>query len=100
LLCGTYLKHLEVVPLFGTSFLGLVYQLRAQSCHATLCDGHMRLGIPGMGFGCILHIIRSVVVGYMGHVSEGEGVVVVWGGHLGFGHGHHVGQKVYCPHLQ
>jgi len=28
----------------------------------------MRLGIPGVGFGCILHTIRSVVVGCMGHV--------------------------------
>jgi len=34
-----------------------------------------------------------------GHVSEGEGVVVVWDGHLGFGHGHRVVQKGYCPHL-
>jgi len=79
LLCDTYLKHLEVVPLFETSFLGSVYQHRAQSCHATLCGGHKRLGIPGMGFGCILHIIGSVVVGYKRHVSKGggEGVVLV-----------------------
>jgi len=104
LLCHTYLKHLEVVPLFETSFLGSVYHHRAQSCHATLCGGHKRLGISGVGSGCILHIIGIVVVGYRGHVSEGEGegegVVVVWGGHLGFGHGHHVDQKVYCPHLR
>ena len=33
-------------------------------------------------------------------MSGGEGVVVVWGGHLGFGHGHHVDKKVYCPHLR
>jgi len=77
-----------------------VYQHRTQSCHATLCGGHMHLGIPSVGSNCILHIIRSVVVGYRGHVSEGEGVVIVWGGHLGFGHGHHVDQKVYCPHLR
>jgi len=75
-----------------------VYQHRAQSCHATLCGGHMRLGILGVGSSCILHIIQSVVVGYRGHVSEGDDVVV-WGGHLGFGHGHHVDQKVYCLHL-
>jgi len=49
LLCGTYLKHLEVVPLFGTSFLGSVYQHRGQYGHSTLCGGHMRLGIPGVG---------------------------------------------------
>jgi len=71
LLCDTYLKHLEVVPLFRTSFLGLVYQHRAQSCHETLCGGHMRLENLGVGSGCILHIIQSVVVGYRGHVSEG-----------------------------
>jgi len=60
------------------------------------------LGIPGVGSDCILHIIGSVVVGYRGHVSEGEGegVVVVWGGNLGFGHGHHVDKKVYCLHLR
>ena len=52
-----------------------------------------------MGSGCILYIIQSVVVGYRGHVFGGQGVVVVWGGHVGFGHGHHVDQKVYCPHL-
>ena len=40
------------------------------------------------------------MVCYRGHVSEGEGVVVVWGGHLGFVHGHHVDQKVYCPQLR
>ena len=85
---------------FGTSFLGSVYQHHAQSCHATLCGGHKRLGIPGVGSGCILHIIGSVVVGYKGHVSEGEGVVVVWGGHLWFRHGHHVDKKVYCLHLR
>jgi len=81
-----------------------VYHHHTQSCHATLCGGHKRLGIPGVGSGCILHIIGSVVVGYRGQVSEGEGegesVVVVWGGHLGFGHGHHVDKKVHCPHLR
>ena len=99
LLCGTYLKHLEVVPLFGTSFLGSVYQHRGQCCHSTLCGGHIRLGIPSVGFDCIPHIIGSVVVGFRGHVSEGKGLVVVFGGHLVFGHGHHVHKKVYCPHL-
>jgi len=75
-----------------------VYQHRAQSCHATFCGGHMHLGIPGVGADCILHIIRSVVEDCRGHVSEGEGVVV-WGGHLGFGHGHQVEQKVCRSHL-
>jgi len=96
LLCGTCLKHLEVVPLFGTSFLGSVYQHHAQSCYITFCGGHMHLGIPGVRFGCILHIIRSVVVGYRGHVYEA--VVVVRGRHLSFGHGHQVDQIVFHPH--
>jgi len=59
----------------------------------------MHLGIPGVGSSCIPHIIGSVVVGYKGHVSEGEGLVVVWGEHLVLGHAHHVHQKVYSPHL-
>jgi len=96
LLFGTCLKHLEVVPLFGTSFLGLVYQHRAQSYHATFCGGHICLGIPGVGSGCILHIIRSVVVDYRGHVCEA--FVIVRGGHLCFCHGHQVDQIVFCPH--
>jgi len=56
----------------------------------------MSLGIPSVGSGCILHIIRSVMVGYRRHVYEV--VVVVRGGHLSFGHGHQVDQIVFYPH--
>jgi len=57
----------------------------------------MCLEIPGVGFGCILHMIQSVVVGCKGQVYDG--VVVVRGGHLSFGHGHQVDQKVFRPYL-
>jgi len=65
-----------------------VYRHRGQGCHATFYGGHIHVRNLGVGFGCILHTIRSVVVGCRG--QKYSGVVVVWGGHLSFGHVHQV----------
>jgi len=76
--------HFKQIPMDLKSYNTLNYRIiMTHTKHSsitsnsyTLCGGHMHLEILGVGSGCILHIIWNVVVGYKGHVSKGEGVVV------------------------